>query len=195
LLGSSIKLKNLLGYADIWDISTSYWWDQAPELSAGLTLPIIKYAPSPFVARISMFPQELFNMQSYKDRLMGLSFGLISTLNHNLSYDLSWRVLSDPMRVQPHLIQHWLSNGVLNSIKYMYNVDTRDSLVRPTSGYAFLSSSQFGFTPTNWRSWFFHQVCSYLSRNVPFTFIITLRITYIVYAKILSCYWHDDLSC
>ncbi|KAJ4779917.1 Sorting and assembly machinery component 50-A-like protein [Rhynchospora pubera] len=157
LLGSSIKLKNLLGYADIWDISTSYGWDQVPELSVGLTLPFIKYIPSPLVARISLFPQEWFNVHSYKDRLVGLSFGLISTLNHNLSYDLSWRVLSDPTRIQPHSIKQWLSNGMLNSMKYTYNVDMRDSVVRPTCGYAFFSSSQIGFSPTNWRSWFFRQ--------------------------------------
>ncbi|KAJ3684069.1 hypothetical protein LUZ61_013233 [Rhynchospora tenuis] len=157
LLGSSIKLKNLLGYADIWDISTSYGWDQVPELSVGFTLPLIKYIPSPLVARISLFPQEWFNVHSYKDRLVGLSFGLISTLNHNLSYDLSWRALSDPTRIQPHSIKEWLSNGMLNSMKYTYNVDMRDSVVRPTCGYAFLSSSQIGFAPTNWRSWFFRQ--------------------------------------
>lgn len=176
MLGSSIKLKNLLGYADIWDISTSYGWDQSPELSAGLILPVIKYMPSPFVARISLFPQELFNRQSYKDRLMGLSFGLISTLNHNLSYDLSWRILSDPTRVQPHLIQHWLSNGMLNSIKYTYNVDVRDSLVRPTCGYAFLSSSQIGFAPTNWRSWFFRQV-----RLLYISALLLFKITYMIF--------------
>ncbi|KAJ3680880.1 hypothetical protein LUZ60_015369 [Juncus effusus] len=159
-LGTCLKLKNLLGFGDIFDVSTSYGSYRPTELGFGLSLPRFKSVPTPLMARISFSPRDLFSLSSYKNPLTGLSLGLISTLNHTLQYDLTIRsLIRDPLRKKPHRsVKDWMENGVLNSVKYSYKIDERDSSTRPKSGYAFLSSSQIGgFWPNNLGSRFFRQ--------------------------------------
>ncbi|KAF7051374.1 hypothetical protein CFC21_059610 [Triticum aestivum] len=89
---------------------------------------------------------------------MGVSVGLLSTMNHNISYNLAWRTLADPARISSNSIREQLGHSLLSSIKYAYKVDQRDSSIRPTRGYAFLSSSQVrGLAPESKYSRFVRQ--------------------------------------
>jgi outer membrane protein insertion porin family len=137
-------LKNLFGYGDIWDASGAYGWDQTTEVGVGVALPRFKSIPTPLMARISLSSQDWLKFSSYKERLLGLSFGLLSTVNHNLSYNLTWRMLTDPSRTASNSIRRQLGHNLLSALKYTYKIDERDSYLRPTKGYAFQSSSQIG---------------------------------------------------
>ncbi|RLN29796.1 hypothetical protein C2845_PM05G34970 [Panicum miliaceum] len=143
-LEGSLKLKNLFGYGDIWDASGSYGWDQTTEVGVGVYLPRFKSVPTPLMARASLSSQDWLKFSSYKERLLGLSFGLLSTMNHDLSYNLTWRALTDPSRASSKAIRRQLGHNLLSALKYTYKIDQRDSLLRPTKGYAFQSTSQVG---------------------------------------------------
>ncbi|OEL12573.1 hypothetical protein BAE44_0026411 [Dichanthelium oligosanthes] len=143
-LEGSLKLKNLFGYGDIWDASGSYGWDQTTEVGVGVYLPRFKSIPTPLMARASLSSQDWLKFSSYKERLFGLSFGLLSTINHDLSYNLTWRTLTDPSRTSSKAIRRQLGHNLLSALKYTYKIDERDSLLRPTKGYAFQSTSQIG---------------------------------------------------
>ncbi|KAJ8647639.1 hypothetical protein MRB53_000662 [Persea americana] len=143
-LEGSLKFKNFFGYGDIWDASGAYGWDQTSELSAGLSLPRFKALSTPVVARISLLSQDWLKFSSYKERLLGLSVGLISTQHHDLDYNLTWRTLSDPSHTSSKSVRRQLGHSLLSSVKYTYKVDRRDSHLRPTRGYAFASMSQIG---------------------------------------------------
>ncbi|XP_062181203.1 uncharacterized protein LOC133885498 [Phragmites australis] len=143
-LEGSLKLKNLFGYGDIWDASGAYGWDQTTEVGVGVSLPRFKSIPTPLMARASLSSQDWLKFSSYKERLFGLSFGLLSTLNHDLSYNLTWRTLTDPSRASSKAIRRQLGHNLLSALKYTYKIDERDSHLRPTKGYAFISTSQVG---------------------------------------------------
>ncbi|XP_008811682.2 SAM50-like protein SPAC17C9.06 [Phoenix dactylifera] len=143
-LEGSLKLKNLSGYGDIWDASGAYGWDQASEISAGLSLPRFKAISTPLMARVSLLSQDWLKFSSYKEHLLGLSFGLLSTTHHNLAYNLTWRNLTDPSRTASKIVRRLLGHSLLSSVKYTYKIDRRDSHLRPTRGYAFLSTTQVG---------------------------------------------------
>ncbi|CAL4989930.1 unnamed protein product [Urochloa decumbens] len=142
-LEGSLKLKNLFGYCETWDAAGALELDQATELSAGVEIPRIGAIPTPLVARISFLSEDWLK-SSLKEHLMGVSVGLLSTMNHNLAYNLTWRKLIDPAHMSPNSVQEQLEHSLLSSVKYAYTVDQRDSSIRPTRGYAFLSSSQVG---------------------------------------------------
>lgn len=143
-LEGSLKLKNLFGYGDIWDASGSFGWDQTTEVGVGVYLPRFKSIPTPLMARASLSSQDWLKFSSYKERLLGLSFGLLSTRNHDLSYNLTWRTLTDPSHVSSKAIRRQLGHNLLSALKYIYKIDKRDSHLRPTKGYAFQSTSQVG---------------------------------------------------
>lgn len=96
------------------------------------------------MARISLLSQDWLKFSSYKERLLGLSVGLISTQHHDLDYNLTWRTLSDPSHTSSKSVRRQLGHSLLSSVKYTYKVDRRDSHLRPTRGYAFASMSQIG---------------------------------------------------
>ncbi|KAI4962933.1 hypothetical protein ZWY2020_024593 [Hordeum vulgare] len=125
----SLRFKNLFGYCETWDASGLLGLDQTMELSVGAIIPRIGPIPTPLMARVT--PD-------------GVSVGLLSTMNHNLAYNLSWRTIIDPARLSSSSIREQLEHSLLSSIKYTYKIDQRDSSMRPTRGYAFLSSSQVG---------------------------------------------------
>jgi hypothetical protein len=79
---------------------------------------------------------------SYKERLLGLSFGLLSDMHHDLSYNLTWRTLTDPSQAASKSITRQLGHNLLSALRYTYTIDQRDSHLRPTKGYAFVSTSQ-----------------------------------------------------
>ncbi|KAL3653457.1 hypothetical protein CASFOL_003138 [Castilleja foliolosa] len=139
-----LKLKNMCGYGDIWDGSLSYCWGQALEVSTGVSLPRFKGIPSPLSARISLLSQDWLKFSSYKEQAFGLSLGLFATGNHNLSYNLSWRALTDPSQMSSHSVRRQLGHILLSALKYAFKVDRRDSPMRPTRGHAFLSTTQIG---------------------------------------------------
>uniref|UniRef100_A0ACD5TG95 Uncharacterized protein n=1 Tax=Avena sativa TaxID=4498 RepID=A0ACD5TG95_AVESA len=143
-LEGALKLKNLAGYADIWDASVGYGWDQTSEVGVGVSVPRFKSIPTPLMTRASLMSQDWLKFSSYKERLLGLSLGLLSTRNHNLSYNLTWRTLTDPSQLASKSIRRQLGHNLLSAMKYTYKIDQRDSRLRPTRGYAFQSASQIG---------------------------------------------------
>lgn len=139
-----LKLKNMFGYGDIWNAGGAYSWDHTTELSVGLSLPRFMTLTTPFTARTSLLTQDWLKFSSYKERLLGLSVGLFNTVNHELAYNLTWRHLTDPLRMSSTSIRRQLGHSLLSSLKYSYKLDRRNSSIRPTKGYAFLSTSQIG---------------------------------------------------
>ncbi|KAL5206508.1 hypothetical protein ABZP36_034717 [Zizania latifolia] len=139
----SVKLKNLFGYCETLDASVDLGLDQTAELSTGVAIPRIGAIPTPLVARMSFLSEDWLK-SSLKEHLMGLSVGLLSTMNHNLAYNLSWRTITDRSQTSSNSIMGQLGHSLLSSIKYTYKVDQRDSSIRPTRGFAFLFSSQVG---------------------------------------------------
>lgn len=151
-LEGSVKLRNLFGYGDIWDGSLAYGWDQTSEISAGLSLPRFKGLMTPLMARISLLSQDWLKFSSYKERALGFSLGLLSSRNHDLSYNLSWRTLSDPSQISSMTVRRQLGHSLLSALKYTFKVDRRNSPLRPTQGYAFVSTTQIGGLVPDYRS-------------------------------------------
>jgi outer membrane protein insertion porin family len=162
-------LKNLFGYCETWDAAGALELDQTAELSAGVEMPRIGAIPTPLVGRVSFLSEDWLK-SSLKEHLMGVSVGLLSTMNHNFAYNLTWRKLTDP-RMSSNSVQEQLGHSLLSSVKYAYTVDQRDSSIRPTHGYAFLSSSQVGgLAPGSKYSRFLRQV--YLDFFCPLSFAL-----------------------
>lgn len=143
-LEGSLKLKNLFGYGDIWDGSLAYGWDLTSEVSAGVSLPRFKKLVTPVTARLSLLSQDWLKFSSYKERALGLSLGLLSSRSHDLAYSLSWRTLADPSQMSSRAVRRQLGHSLISALKYTFKIDRRNSPMRPTRGYAFLSSSQIG---------------------------------------------------
>lgn len=173
LLEGSLKLKNLFGYGDLWDGSLNFGWDQISEVSAGLSLPrstgVFAFTP---MARVSLLSPDLLKMSSYKDQLLGLSygmsFGLLTSTTHDITYNFSWRKLQDPSEMSSVPVWTQFTRGLNSAVKYTYKVDKRNSPLRPTRGYAFQSATQFGGPVFDcWRSGVSRQVrCT--SHTFPF---------------------------
>ncbi|KAL5656601.1 hypothetical protein ACJX0J_035920, partial [Zea mays] len=138
----SVRWRNIFGYGDIWDASGAYGWDQSSEISIGVSLPRFRSIPTPSTARASLLSHDWLKFSSYKERLLGLSFGLLSDMHHDLSYNLTWRTLTDPSQAASKSITRQLGHNLLSALRYTYTIDQRDSHLRPTKGYAFVSTSQ-----------------------------------------------------
>ncbi|KAM7491895.1 hypothetical protein LguiA_034816 [Lonicera macranthoides] len=151
-LEGSLKLKNMFGYGDIWDGSFTYGWDQMSEVSAGVYLPRFKKLVTPTMARVSLLTEDWLKLSSYKERSLGLSLGLISSEKHHLAYNLTWRTLTDSSQMSSSSVRRQLGHGLLSALKYTFKIDRRDSPVRPTRGYAFVSTSQIGGLVPDYRS-------------------------------------------
>uniref|UniRef100_A0A0A9FL76 Uncharacterized protein n=1 Tax=Arundo donax TaxID=35708 RepID=A0A0A9FL76_ARUDO len=82
-------MKNLFGFCETWDASGTLELDQTAELSAGVEMPRIGAIPTPLMAQISSLSEHWLK-SSLKEHLMGVSVGLLSTMNHNLAYNLTW---------------------------------------------------------------------------------------------------------
>ncbi|KAF7816505.1 sorting and assembly machinery component 50-like protein [Senna tora] len=140
----ALKYKNLLGYGDIWDGSLAYGANGTSEVSVGLLAPRVKGFVTPAVVRVSLLSQDWQEFCSYKERSLGMSLGLFSTKHHDLVYNLGWRTLTDPSQMSSRSIRRQLGHGLLSSLKYTFKIDRRNSSIRPTKGYAFLSTTQLG---------------------------------------------------
>ncbi|KAG6393571.1 hypothetical protein SASPL_147815 [Salvia splendens] len=143
-LEAAARLKNLLGYGDLWDGSLAYGWGQSLEVSSGVALPRFKSIPTPISGRISLLSQDWLKFSSYKERALGLSLSLLSTGNHDLSYNLSWRTLTDPSQMSSYTVRRQLGHNLVSALKYAFKIDYRDSPMRPTRGHAFVSTTQIG---------------------------------------------------
>ncbi|KAF5741955.1 sorting and assembly machinery component 50 [Tripterygium wilfordii] len=148
----SLKYKNLFGYGDLWDGSLAYGFDHSAEVSAGVYLPRFKGLVTPVTARLSLLTQDRLRFCSYKERLMGVSLGLFSTKYHDLMYNLSWRTLTDPSQMASRSVRMQLGHSLLSSLKYTFKIDRRNSSLRPTQGYAFVSTTQLGGLAPDTRS-------------------------------------------
>lgn len=157
----------MFGYADLWDSSVAYGPNQTLEISSGVFLPRFKGFKTPVMARAFMLSQDWLEFSSYKERMMGLSLGLYSTKYHDLAYNLGWRTLSDPSQLASRSIRRQLGHGLLSSLKYTFKIDRRNSPLRPTRGYSFVSTSQIGGIAPDHRSTRF-------LRQVKYTFSLKL---------------------
>ncbi|XP_021805621.1 sorting and assembly machinery component 50 homolog B [Prunus avium] len=166
----SVKFKNLLGYGDLWDGSLAYGPSQTSELSAGVFLPRFKGFLTPVTARAFLLSQDWLEFSSYKERMLGLSLGLFSSKHHDLVYNLGWRTLADPSQMASRSIRRQLGHGLLSSIKYTFKIDRRNSTLRPTQGYSFVSSSHIGGISPDHRSMRFLRQEFDLRFAVPFGF-------------------------
>ncbi|XP_061376624.1 uncharacterized protein LOC133318617 [Gastrolobium bilobum] len=169
----ALKYKNLLGYGDLWDASLGYGANQATEVSVGVYAPRLKGLLTPLVARLSMLSQDWQEFSSYKEQLMGLSLGLISTKHHDLVYTLGWRTLTDPLQMSSRSIRRQLGHGLLSSLKHTFKIDRRNSPIRPTEGYAFLSTTHFGGLTPDHRSLRFLRQEFDVRYAIPFGFYNT----------------------
>lgn len=169
-LEGALRFRNFFGYGDHWDAALAYGFDQASELSAGVTLPKLPGFYSPMQARVSLLSQDWLKFSSYKEKVLGLSLSLFSSRNHDLSYNLAWRNLTDPSQMASKTIRRQLGHSLLSSLKYTFKVDRRNSTWRPTKGYAFASTTQVGgLSPDSRSVRFLRQVI------LPFPFCIFLK--------------------
>ncbi|WJX32473.1 hypothetical protein P8452_20794 [Trifolium repens] len=169
----TLKYKNLLGYGDLWDASLAYGANQATEVSLGLYAPRLKGTSNPVVARLSMLSQDWQEFSSYKEQLLGMSLGLISTEHHDLAYTLGWRTLTDPLQMASRSVRRQLGHGLLSSLKYTFKIDRRNSPIRPTKGHAFVSTTHLGGLTPDHRSLRFLRQEFDLRFAVPFGFYNT----------------------
>ncbi|CAH2054107.1 unnamed protein product, partial [Thlaspi arvense] len=167
---ASLKYKNIFGYGDIWDGSVVYGCDNSAEVGMGMYLPRFRGLPSPFSSRLFLSTQDWLKFSSYKEQSLGLSLGLLSSKYHELVYTVAWRNLIDPSRTASESIRRQLGHSLLSALKYTFKYDQRDSYVRPTSGYAFTSSSQIGGLAPDSRSLRFLKQEIDLRYAVPFGF-------------------------
>ena len=117
-----LKLKNLFGYCETWDTSGGLELDHIAELSARVEMPRIG---ARLHARISFLSEDWLKA-SLKEHIMGVSVGLLSTMNHSLACNLIWRNLTDPARMSSNSIQEHLGHRLLSSIMYVYKDDQKD---------------------------------------------------------------------
>ncbi|KAG5239994.1 hypothetical protein OIU78_006547 [Salix suchowensis] len=143
-LEGTLKYKNIFGYGDLWDGSLAYDCDHKAEASAGVFLPRFKGLRNPVTARLFLQSRDWLKFSSFKERSLGLSLGLFSTRNHDVVYNLAWRTLTDPSRMASSSIRGQLGHGLLSSLKYTFKIDRRNSPLRPTRGFAFVSTTQIG---------------------------------------------------
>lgn len=151
-LESALKFKNLFGYGDLWDGSLAYGPNQTSEVSVGVFVPRLKGLLTPVVARAFMHSQDWQEYSSYKERSTGMSLGFFSTKHHDFVYNLGWRTITDPSQMSSKSIRRQIGHGLLSSLKYTFKIDQRNSPVRPTNGYAFLSATQLGGLAPDHRS-------------------------------------------
>ncbi|CAN8257094.1 unnamed protein product [Cochlearia groenlandica] len=143
-LEGSIKYKNIFGYGDIWDGSLAYGCDNSAEVGLGMYLPRFRGRPNPFTSRVYLSTQDWLKFSSYKERALGLSLGILSSKYHELVYNIALRNLIDPTQMASRYIRRQLGHNLVSALKYSFKVDERNSSLRPTRGYSFISTSQIG---------------------------------------------------
>ncbi|CAD5330898.1 putative bacterial surface antigen (D15), POTRA domain, BamA/TamA, surface antigen D15 [Arabidopsis thaliana] len=143
-LEGSLKYKNIFGYGDIWDGSLAYGCDHSAEVGLGMYLPRFRGRPTPFTSRVYLSTQDWLKFSSYKERALGLSLGLIASKYHELAYNIAWRNLIDPSQMASRSIRRQLGHNLVSALKYTFKFDQRNSSLRPTRGYSFISTSQIG---------------------------------------------------
>ncbi|CAA7031970.1 unnamed protein product [Microthlaspi erraticum] len=143
-LEGSLKYKNIFGYGDMWDGSLGYGCDNSAEVGLGMYLPRFRGRPTPFTSRLYLNTQDWLKYSSYKERSLGLSLGIVSSKYHELVYNLAWRNLIDPSQMASKSIRRQLGHNLVSAMKYTFKVDQRNSSLRPTRGYCFISTSQIG---------------------------------------------------
>lgn len=158
-----MKYKNIFGYGDIWDGSLAYGCDHSAEVGLGMYLPRFRGRPTPFTSRVYLSTQDWLKFSSYKERALGLSLGLIASKYHELAYTIAWRNLIDPSKMASRSIRRQLGHNLVSALKYTFKVDQRNSSLRPTRGYSFISTSQIGgLAPDSRTLRFLRQVWDYL---------------------------------
>lgn len=169
-----MKYKNIFGYGDIWDGSIVHGYDNSAEVGLGMYLPRFKGLYTPFTSRLYLSTQDWLKFSSYKERSLGLSLGILSSKYHELVYTIAWRNLIDPSQAASKSIRRQLGHSLLSALKYSFKFDQRNSYLRPTSGYAFISTSQIGgLAPDNRSLRFLKQVgpLLFLVVNIYMNFI------------------------
>ncbi|CAN8298260.1 unnamed protein product [Cochlearia groenlandica] len=143
-LEGSLKFKNIFGYGDIWDGSIAYGCDSSAEIGLGMYLPRLRGRPTPFTSRVYFSTQDWLKFSSYQERALGLSLGILSSEYHEVVYTMAWRNLIDPTQSASGSIRRQIGHNLVSALKYTFKVDQRNSSLRPTRGYSFISTSQIG---------------------------------------------------
>ena len=121
--------KNLLGFGETWDGIGRYGLDKDLEMSGGLYFPRLKSLTAFLRTQATLFTQDQLHLSSYKLRLAGVTIGLLSGKHQDLSFSLNWHMPRNSGFSGGTV-------GLLPSIKYAFTFDKRDSVSRPTTGYA-----------------------------------------------------------
>jgi len=132
-------------------------------------LPRFRGRPTPFTSRVYLSTQDWLKFSSYKERALGLSLGLIASKYHELAYNIAWRNLIDPSQMASRSIRRQLGHNLVSALKYTFKFDQRNSSLRPTRGYSFISTSQIGgLAPDSRTLRFLRQVwdSSFLCQNL-----------------------------
>lgn len=130
-----------------------------PEVSAGVHLPRFIGLVTPLKARVSLLSPDRLKFSSFKEQSVGLSLGLLSNNNHDVACNFSLHTFIDPSEMSSTSVRRQLERGLNSSLRYTCKIDKRNSPLRPTQGFAFVSATQFGsVVPDYKRSRFFRQV-------------------------------------
>lgn len=118
--------------------------NQVPDINVGVSVPRFKtWVTAPMEARIYSSTKDCLKYSSFRDQSLGVNLGLKSN-NSYVEYDLAWRTLTDPTKMSSESVRNQLGRYLYSTLKYTYQIDNRDSIFRPTQGYAFASTSQIG---------------------------------------------------
>ncbi|CAD7697482.1 unnamed protein product [Ostreobium quekettii] len=142
---ATVGLRNLLGNAEHAQLSLDYSSQKSSEYAFQLWKP--RLVGLPWKGEVKLFNWLRSNQQysSFVERIRGVSFGLkCSGGLHSFTYDLAWRLLSDPSRLASPAICEQLGHSLKSSLAYDFNWDKRESSGRPKSGRAFRMRTELG---------------------------------------------------
>lgn len=131
-------------------------------------------------ARVFLQSQDWLKFSSYKEQSLGLSLGLFSIRHHDLVYNLAWRTLTDPSHMSSNTVRRQLGHDFLSSLKYTFKFDKRNSPLRPTRGYAFVSTTQIGGLAPDSRCLRFLRQVWFLCSFLLFSFALCSKCSAIV---------------
>ena len=165
----------------------AYGPNQTSELSTGVVLPRFKGFVNPLKARAFLLSQDWLEFSSYKERMAGLSLTLFSTRHHDMVYNLGWRTLTDQSQMASKSIRRQLGHGLLSSLKYTFTLDRRNSQLRPTRGYSFVSSTHVGGLAPDSRSVRFLRQVSTHPFVLVFCWLVHLSVRSNIVSNSISC--------
>eukprot|EP00897_Mesotaenium_endlicherianum_P001726 jgi/Mesen1/1581/ME000134S00703 len=137
----SAKLKNFLGYCEMLDVNAARGDAYSSSYSVGVELPFVGQLPAQVNLRAARMWRDWQRRSSHTQQLRGATLTVRSG-GHEAGYELTWRDNRDGSGLASGAIRRQLGHSLLSALKYSYTVERRDSLLRPTRGWAFRSTSE-----------------------------------------------------